>query len=191
MSFKTNKNTFNLNKVSLLVRTCKSTTKTFTCKLFHPRFVLPDFHIYLKLNFLEDLDSLRVLVPSKLHLARATERKRPVFVVDTPWRNVRKFIGMITEILIEVLQCSGGSRISQNFQPLGGANLLSGQFFPENCMKMKTFCAKEGAFPCRLPIRQCNRYTGGSMRGGQPSHGRQCLTKCIAIVVHFKRIGRL
>ena len=71
-AIKINMKTFNPNTRQEFVNQLQD---KFTCKLFHPKFVPLDFHIYLKLNFLEDSDYLPVLLPNELHLAGATERK--------------------------------------------------------------------------------------------------------------------
>ena len=58
------------------------------------------------------------------------------------------------------VQCSGGSRISQiggaNFQG-GVANLLFGQIFTENCIKLKEFGPRGGNTRpwCLVKIRHC------------------------------------
>ena len=46
----------------------------------------------------------------------------------------------------------GGDTNSQS----GGANLLFGQKFPENCMKMKEFGPRGGAFVPGAPLRSAN-----------------------------------
>ena len=67
----------------------------------------------------------------------------------TTAEKVRKYLRLEHVIIASRywLVHSGGSRISKNegAKPEGSANLLFGDFFPENCMKIKEIGSRGGA----------------------------------------------
>ena len=79
---------------------------------------------------------------------------------------------------------SGRSRISQrggaNFQG-GDKNLLFGQIFPKNCMKMKEFGPRGGRASLAPPLRSANGYS--HLWGVPPS--RNGVLPCPEMVVPF------